>query len=92
MTDSSRDLVSEVPLNAKSAGAFVPANNPRIRDALAKQTVRVAVKGTMGKPLLDPNAFRNTVGKLVQDAMKDAATGAVEDLLKKGLDGFLPKK
>jgi hypothetical protein len=83
VADSTLDLIVEVPLNAKIAGAFVPASNPRIRDALAKQTVRIAVKGTMAKPQLEQNAFRNAMGKLVQDATKDAAADALGDLFKK---------
>jgi len=88
----------EVPLNGKLA-ALLP-NNPRLREALSKQSLHIPVGGTLTRPALDANAYRNQLAKLIRDATKDAATGVVEDLLKKGandfmkkgLDGLLPKK
>jgi len=79
-------------LQGKLAEAMVPANRPLIREAVGKQTIRIAVKGTMGKPLADREAFRTAMGKVIQDATKDAAAGAADDLLKKGLEGLFQKK
>jgi len=92
VADSSLDLTVEVPLNDKLAGAFVPADRPRIREAVAKQTVRIAVKGTMSKPAVEREAFRNAIAKLIGDATKDAAGKTAEDLLKQGLGGLFQKK
>ncbi len=88
----------EVPLNGKLA-ALLP-NNPRLREALSKQSLHIPVGGTLARPALDANAYQNQLAKLIRDATKDAATGVVDDLLKKGandflkkgLDGLLPKK
>lgn len=60
-------------------------NNPRIREALLKQEILLPVTGTIGKPRLDPSAFRNVVQQLVRNATRDAAGNLLGDLLKKGL-------
>jgi hypothetical protein len=82
----------EVPLSNQIVGNLVPASQPRVRESLAKQTVKVPVRGTLAKPALDNNAFRGEVAKVVQKTMKDMIGGATEDFLKKGLDQFFPKK
>lgn len=60
-------------------------NNPRIRDALLKQVIRVPVTGTVGKPQLESGAFRNTVQQLLRNATRDATGNLLGDLLRKGL-------
>ncbi|MCZ2341362.1 MAG: hypothetical protein LC104_06140 [Bacteroidales bacterium] len=60
-------------------------NNPRIRETLLKQEIRLPITGTVGKPRLDPVAFRNAVQQLVRDATRDAAGNLLGDLLRKGL-------
>jgi hypothetical protein len=90
--DGGLDLVIQVPLQGKLAEAMVPADRPVIREAVARQTLTIAVKGTMGKPLADREAFRAEMGKVIQKATRDAAAGAADDLIKKGLEGLFPKK
>ncbi len=81
----------EVPLSGKLAGLILP-NNPRLRDALGKQSIHIPVTGTLTRPALDPNAFRGQLANLIRSASKDAATGAVEDIIKKGLNDLFKKK
>ncbi len=90
--DGSLALVLEVPLNGKLAAALVPADQPRVREALAKQTVRVAIAGTLAKPQLDQGAFRKIVGDTMRGVAKDFAKDAADDFIRKGLEKFLPKK
>lgn len=88
-----------VPLGGKLAELIVPGNGPniqRVRDAVGKQSVRIPVAGTLKRPTLDREAYRGQVTKLLRDASKEAAVGVgagiADDLIRKGLDKFLPKK
>ena len=90
--DGSLALILEVPLNGKLASALVPADQPRVRDALAKQSVKIAITGTLAKPQLDPATFQKLVAETMRGALKEYAKGATEDFIKKGLEKFLPKK
>jgi hypothetical protein len=75
-------MVLDIPVPAAVAQQLFP-KNPRIRDALAKQSVKVPVTGTLGKPALDAKAFRAATAKLIEDATKQAAKDALGDLFKK---------
>lgn len=96
--DGTLRMEVDLPLSGKVAGLL--PNNQRLREALAKQSLRIPVGGTLARPALDVNAYQNQLAKLIRDAAKDTAAGAVDDLLKKGADdllkkglgGFLPKK
>ena len=90
--DGSLALILEVPLNGKLASALVPADQPRVRDALAKQSVKIAITGTLAKPQLDPATFQKLVAETLRGAVKEYAKDATEDFIKKGLEKFLPKK
>ena len=90
--DGSLALILEVPLNGKLASALVPADQPRVRDALAKQSVKIAITGTLAKPQLDPATFQKLVAETMRGALKEYAKDATEDFIKKGLEKFLPKK
>jgi len=90
--DGSLALVLEVPLTGKVAAALIPVDQPRLRDALAKQTVKIAITGTLAKPQLDQGAFRKIVGDTMRGALKDLAKDTADDLILKGLEKFLPKK
>ena len=90
--DGSLALILEVPLTGKVAALLVSADQPRVRDALAKQTVKIAISGTLAKPQLDQGAFRKIVGDTMRGAMKDLAKDAADDFILKGLEKFLPKK
>ena len=90
--DGSLALILEVPLTGKVAALLVSADQPRVREALAKQTVKIAISGTLAKPQLDQGAFRRIVGDTMRGAMKDLAKDAADDFILKGLEKFLPKK
>lgn len=79
--DGSLSMVLDIPVPASVAQQLFP-KNPRIRDALAKQSVKVPVGGTLAKPQLDAKAFRNATGKLIEDATKQAAKDALGNLFK----------
>ena len=80
--DGTVTMVLDIPVPASVAQQLFP-KNPRIRDALAKQSVKVPVGGTLGKPTLDAKAFRAATAKLIEDATKQAAKDALGDLFKK---------
>lgn len=80
--DGGVSMVLDIPVPANVAQQLFP-KNPRIRDALAKQSVKVPVGGTLGKPQLDAKAFRAATAKLIEDATKQAAKDALGDLFKK---------
>ncbi len=90
--DGSLDVTLTVPVGGFIAEKLLP-NNPLIQKALVKQTISVPVGGTMSKPNLNRDAMKGQLSKIVERALKDAGQGAVEDVFKKGLEGFLkPKK
>lgn len=89
--DGSLALVLEVPLTGKLGAALVPGD-ARVREALAKQTAKVAITGTLAKPQLDQGAFRKIVAETLRSTAKEYAKDATEDFIKKGLEKFLPKK
>lgn len=88
--DGSVALMLELPVPARVVEKLLP-NNPRLREALAKERIKVAVTGTLAKPKLDGRAFEVAAETLVRNAIKNAAKSAADDLLKKGL-GELEKK
>lgn len=88
--DGSVAIVLELPVPARVVEKLLP-NNPRLREALAKERIKVAVTGTLAKPTLDGKAFEVAAETLVRNAVKNAAKSAADDLLKKGL-GELEKK
>ncbi len=88
--DGSVAVVLELPVPSRLVEKLLP-NNSRLREALAKERVKVAVTGTLAKPKLDGRAFEVAAETLVRNAVKNAAKSAADDLLKKGL-GELEKK
>jgi hypothetical protein len=81
--DGTLDMVADVPIPGGLANA---KNNPVLAKALAGKRVAVPIRGTLGKPVLDPQAFRAAVAALARDAAKDAG----RDLLNKELEKLLP--
>jgi hypothetical protein len=71
-------------------------NNPRIRDALTKRTMTIALGGTVNSPKIDARAIQANLQKLFaeagRDALKEAAGGLLQKELEKNLDKLLPKK
>ncbi|MFO0847637.1 MAG: hypothetical protein U0871_03615 [Gemmataceae bacterium] len=68
--DGKLALVLDVPVPPKLLDGL--KNNPRIRDALAKQTLKVPVGGTLARPALDPRAFNTQADALVKAAAREA--------------------
>jgi len=95
--DGSLEMTVEVPLSEKIVGLIPLLNDrPRIKEALAKQIITIQVGGTVNRPKLDPQAFRTAFNKVIEGAMRDAARGTIDDVIKGGLDKlpfpFFPKK
>jgi hypothetical protein len=77
--DGTLALLLDVPVPARVLDRLLP-NNPRLREALGRQTVKLPVGGTLERPALDQGAFEAAADALVRAAARTAA----EDLLKKG--------
>ncbi len=90
LADQSLQLELELPIPPRAIDGLLK-NNPRILEALKKQTIRVPVGGTLNQPRLDKKAFDAAVGQVVRGATKDATRGFLGDALKGGL-GELQKK
>jgi hypothetical protein len=85
--DGTLNLVLELPIPPRLLDGL--KNNPRIRDALAKQALKVAVGGTLARPAVDRRAFQAGSDALVKAAAREAGRGFADDLLKKGEDKLL---
>lgn len=82
--DGGLALVLDLPIPPRVLDRLLP-KNPVLRDALAKQRVKVPVGGTLDKPQLDPKALDAAAEAVVRGAAKDAAG----ELLKKGQEKLL---
>ncbi|QEL18479.1 AsmA family protein [Limnoglobus roseus] len=80
------NMVADVPLPDNAIGGLLK-NNPKIREALAGKRIKVPVRGTIGKPQLDPKAFQVAVKQLTEDVTKDV----MKDVGKGALGGLLDK-
>lgn len=81
--DNTLDMVMDVPLPKE-----LPAlkNNPILQKAVAGKIVKVPVKGTLSKPLIDPKGFENAVIALARESAKEVG----KDLLDKELQKLFP--
>lgn len=82
--DGSLALVLDLPIPPKFLDAALK-NNPLIRDALAKQRIKVPVGGTLAKPALDARGMQGGI----QQAVRDAGKSAGGEPLKKNEDKLL---
>ena len=58
-------------------------NNPRIRDIVSKQRIKVPVTGTLAKPTLDHRSIEANMQAIIRNAAKDAITNTAGDATKK---------
>ncbi len=86
--DGTLALVLDLPLPQRAIESGL-AKNPKIRDLLLKQRVKVPLLGTLAKPQLDAKAFEVAVEAAVRSIAKDAAQSVADDLVKKGQDKLL---
>ena len=80
----SLSMVLELPVPPRMLDRLL-ANNPILRESLAKQRIRVPVGGTLARPRLDTRALDDAVAGV----MRGAAKSATENLIEKGRDRLL---
>ncbi len=81
--DQSLDLVVAVPLPKELP--FLKSN-PLLAKAVAGKTVKVPVKGTLTRPMIDARAFEQAVAALAREGARDVG----KELLGKELDKLFP--
>lgn len=81
--DDTLDLVVDVPLPKDLP---MLKNNPILVKEVAGKVLKVPVKGTLTKPVIDAKAFENAVIALIRAGAKDAG----KDLLHKELNKLFP--
>ncbi len=74
--DGSLALVAEMPLPSRLFGAV------SLSPALAKQTVRLPIGGTLEQPRLDQKALQGVVGQIARDLAGEALKHELENRLK----------
>ena len=81
--DNTLDLVVDVPIPKE-----LPAlkNNPLLVKAVAGKVVKVPVRGTLSKPVIDPKAFEQAIVALAREGAKDVG----KELLEKELNKLFP--
>ncbi|QJW93570.1 AsmA family protein [Frigoriglobus tundricola] len=85
--DNTLDLVIDVPL-PKDLPAL--KNNPLLMKAVAGKVIKVPVKGTLTKPMIDAKAFESAVVALARQGAKDAGKDALDKELNKLFPGAVP--
>lgn len=89
--DGSLQLVVETPLPQSAIGPLLK-NTPAIREAAMNKRITVTIGGTLERPALDRQAFQAAVAQFVREVTRDAAKGALGNLLQKALEPPPPKK
>lgn len=77
--DKTVAITLDMPLPQKYLG-HVLAKNPRVREALAKQRVKVPVGGTLSQPVIDPRGVEQYAQTLIRDVARDVAKSAAGDV------------
>jgi hypothetical protein len=83
--DDTVDLVLDVPL-PKDLPAL--KNNPLLVKAVAGKVIKVPVKGTLSKPVIDAKAFERAVVALARDSAKEVGKEALDRELNKLFPGM----
>ena len=92
--DQTVSVVLDMPVPPKLLSGLL-ANNPRAREALSKQRIKVPVGGTLKKPVLDNRGMNDSVQALARGAARDAlgtAATEVQDKVRDKLREELEKK
>jgi hypothetical protein len=82
--DGTLALILEMPLPARLIEKAFPRQSV-VRDAVAKQRVKVPVGGTLSQPRFDSRAFQAAADQV----LRSAAQAATDDLIRKGEDKLL---
>jgi hypothetical protein len=90
LADQSLDMELEMPIPPRAIDGPL-RNNPRILEALKRQTIRVPVRGTLSRPDLEERTILAAAAGVVRAAARDAGGKVVDDLFKRGL-GELQKR
>jgi hypothetical protein len=83
--DGSLALVAEMPVPPKWLGSS------KLARAVAGQTIRLPIGGTLSKPKIDERALREASARFARDAAENALRQEVDDKLKKEAENGLRK-
>jgi translocation and assembly module TamB len=84
--DDTLDLVVDMTIPPK----WLPTGPPR--DALAKQPLRVPIKGTLAQPQVDQKAFEQQIGTMIRNAAGNTIKNEIEQGISNELQKLFPKK
>ena len=80
--DNTVSLTMDMPVPVKVLDQLL-GNNPRIRDIVSKQRIKVPVTGTLAKPVLDHRSIEANMQAMIRNAAKDAITNTAGEAGKK---------
>jgi len=84
--DGSLDMVVETPIPPRWIG------NVPWKDSLAKQTIKIPLRGTLSKPQLDEDAVRRHIAEVTRNTARDTANDTLRKEFEKGLQKLFPPK
>jgi|GEM_PF-4440825 len=85
--DGTLQLVAEMPVPPKLVALAAKNGVP-----ITNQTFKIPIGGTLTHPKIDAGALRQAEGDLLRDNLREAAGGAIQNQLNKGLDRLLRPK
>ncbi len=80
--DNTVSLMMDMPVPVTVLDQLL-GNNPRIRDIVSKQRIKVPVTGTLAKPILDRRSIEANMQAMIRSAAKDAITNTAGEAGKK---------
>jgi hypothetical protein len=83
--DGSLALVAEMPVPPKWLGSS------KLAGALAGQTIRLPIGGTLSKPKIDERTLREASSRFARDAAENVMRQEIDDKLKKEVDNGLKR-
>jgi len=84
--DGTLNLMIETPMPPR----WLP--NVPWKDTLAKQPIKIPLRGTLSKPQLDEEAIRKHLADITRDAARGAASDALRKEVEKGFEKLFPPK